>query len=74
MKWVSHLRAWLVGVIKEGVTPPAKPPAKSGHVQFMKFAAARSLLADGLSIEAAAVAVGVEPADLKAWLSPRRRR
>ncbi len=73
MKWVSHLRAWLVGVIKEGVTPPAKPPAKSGHVQFMKFAAARSLLADGLSIEAAAVAVGVEPADLKAWLSPYAR-
>ncbi len=71
---VKKIRDWLVAVIREAVTPPAKPPAKSGHVQFMKFAAARSLLADGLSIEQAAVAAGVEPQDLRAWLSPRRRR
>jgi len=68
------LRRWLIGAIKEAVTPPAQPPAKSGYVLLMRFAAARSLLADDLSIEQAAVAVGVEPEDLRAWLSPRRRR
>jgi hypothetical protein len=70
---IEKIRAWLIGAIKEAVAPLAKPPAKSGHVQFMKFAAARSLLADGLSIEQAAVVVGVEPQDLRAWLSPRSR-
>jgi len=68
------LRRWLVGVIKEAVTPPVKPPPKSGHVQFMKFAAARSLLADGATVEQAAAAAGVEPEDLRHFISPRRRR
>jgi len=72
--WIKNLRAWLVATIREGVAPPAKPPAKSGYVQLMKFAAARSLLADGLTIEQAAVAVGVEPADLRHFLHPRAAR
>jgi len=71
---VKKIRDWLVAVIREAVAPLAKPPAKSGHAQLMRLIAARSLLADGLSIEQAAVAAGVEPQDLRAWLSPRRRR
>jgi hypothetical protein len=76
MRALDKIRAWCVSVIKEGTapSPSAKPPEKSGHVQLMKFAAARSLLGDGLTIEQAAVAVGVEPEDLRAWVSPRRRR
>ena len=75
MRALDKIRAWCVSVIKEGTapSPPAKPPM-SGHVQIMKCAAARSLLGDGLTIEQAAVAVGVEPQDLRAWISPRRRR
>jgi len=73
--WIKNLRAWLVAVIKEAVTPPpAKPPAKSGHVQIMKIAAARSLLADGLTVEQAALAAGLEPADLRHFLHPRAAR
>ena len=66
------LRRWLIGAIKEAVTPVEKKKPLPGHVALVRFQAARSLLADGLTIEQAAAAVGVEPADLKAWLARRR--
>ncbi len=72
---IEKIRAWLVAVIKEGTapSPPAKPPM-TGHRQLMRFQAARSLLADGLTIEQAAAAVGVEPADLRHFLRVRAPR
>lgn len=70
---IEKFRQWLVGAIREGVapSPPAKPPL-SGYRQLMRLQAARSLLADGVSIPDAARAVGIEPGDLRRWLARRR--
>ena len=72
-KLSDALRRWLIGAIREGVAspPPAKPPL-SGYRQLMRLQAARSLVADGVAIAEAAVAAGVEPEDLRHFLSPRR--
>jgi len=77
MKFFARIRESLISAIAAGVRAAQPPPAAkpvSGHILLMKIAAARSLLADGLTIEQAAVAVGVEPADLRHFLSPRVRR
>lgn len=77
MRFFTRLRESLISAIAAGVRaaqPPPTKPKMSGYRQLMRLTAARSLLGDGLTIEQAAVSVGVEPADLKAWLSPRRRR
>jgi len=73
-KITEKFHRWLVGAIREGTAapPPVKPPM-TGHRQLMRLQAARSLVADGVTIEQAAAAAGVEPEDLRHYLSPRRR-
>jgi hypothetical protein len=68
------LRRWLIGAIKEAVAPVERKKPLPGHVALMRLQAARSLLADGLAIEQAAAAVGVEPADLRHFLRVRAPR
>jgi len=77
MRFFARLRESLISAIAAGVRAAQPAPAKpsiTGYRQLMRFQAARSLLADGLTINQAAVAVSVEPADLKVWLLPRSRR
>ena len=70
---IERIRAWLIAIIREGTapSPPAKPPM-TGHRQLMRLQAARSLVQDGENIVQAAAAAGVEPEDLRHYLSPRR--
>jgi hypothetical protein len=72
-KLSDALRRWLVGAIREGVaSPPPAKPSITGYRQLMRLTAARSLVIDGVTIEQAAAAAGVEPEDLQHYLSPRR--
>ncbi len=71
---VKKIRDWLVAVIREGTAPIEKKKLLPGHVALMRMRAAASLVQDGESIVAAAAAAGVEPEDLRHYLSPRSRR
>ncbi len=72
---IKRLRAFLIGVIKEGVAPPIeqKPKPISGHVRLLRLTAGASLVAD-IGIERAAQAVGEDPEELRRWLSRHRVR
>jgi len=68
---ISRIRAWLVSLIREAVTPIEKKKPLPGHVALMRLRAAASLVGDGETIARAAVAAGVEPEDLRHFLRPR---
>ena len=69
---IKSLRDFLVGIVREGVAQPVQPKPVSAHVGIMKLSAAGSLIADGETVERAASAVGIDPADLQRWLDHHR--
>jgi hypothetical protein len=72
---IEKLRAWIVSVIREGTAPPpAQPPPRSAYVTIMNLEAAASLVADRVSIDAAAAATGVGADELRRWLARHRVR
>ncbi len=72
--WIKNLRAWLVSAIREGVAPVEQKEPMPGHVALMRLRAAASLVQDGENIVQASAAAGVEPEDLRHYLSPRAAR
>jgi hypothetical protein len=71
---IKKIRAWLVAIVREGTKPMEKKKLMSGHSQLVRLQAARSLMRDGVSVNEAAVILGIEPQDLEYFLSPRAAR